>query len=53
MSATGLKQVERLARDLDAAYTLLRTLSEQVTQLQERIKTLENGNRPRRTPSRN
>jgi predicted nucleic acid-binding Zn-ribbon protein len=53
MSATNLKQVERLARDLDAAYTLLRTLSDQITQLQERILKLENGNRQRRTPGRN
>ncbi len=60
MSATTFKQIEKLQRELEAAYDLIRCLSaafdkqlEKTQSFEERLTKLENGNRQRRTAGRN
>jgi hypothetical protein len=44
-----LKEAEKQRNDLDALITLVTALSQTLTQLEERIKVLENGPRQRQT----
>ena len=59
MSATTFKQIERLQRELEAAYDLIRVLTnsfdkqlEKTQAIEDRLTKLENGNRQRRTNRR-
>ncbi len=52
MSASLNKTVkEHVSKELDAAYILIKSLSHSLTELEKRVKALEdkNGNRQRRT----
>lgn len=48
MSATSLKQVERLSRDIGAVIDLVRALSTEVDQLKARLKAIEEKRGPGR-----
>jgi hypothetical protein len=54
VSATSLPKHDRLARDLEALYELVRAQGREIDTLKQTLANLKpNGNRQRRTPSGN